>query len=38
VRALESLRFASPATMLALDDAPAVFPWRERETASTSGN
>jgi hypothetical protein len=28
VRALESLRFASPHTMLALDDGPAVFPWR----------
>lgn len=26
--ALEALRFASPQTMLALDDAPAVFPWR----------
>jgi len=26
--ALESLRFASPGTMLALDDASAVFPWR----------
>lgn len=28
VAALESLRLASPRTMLALDDAPAVFPWR----------
>ena len=28
VAALESLRLASPKTMLALDDAPAVFPWR----------
>jgi hypothetical protein len=26
--ALESLRLASPLTMLALDDAPAVFPWK----------
>ena len=26
--ALESLRLASPRTMIALDDAPAVFPWR----------
>lgn len=26
--ALESLRLASPGTMLALDDAVAVFPWR----------
>jgi hypothetical protein len=30
VNALESLRFASPGTMLALDDASAVFPWRDR--------
>jgi len=28
VAALESLRLASPKTMLALDDAQAVFPWR----------
>ena len=28
VTALESLRLASPKTMLALDDAPAIFPWR----------
>jgi hypothetical protein len=28
VAALESLRLASPGTMLALDDAVAVFPWR----------
>jgi hypothetical protein len=28
IAALESLRFASPSTMLALDDASAVFPWR----------
>jgi hypothetical protein len=27
MHALESLRFASPRTMIALDDAPAVFPW-----------
>ena len=26
--ALVSLRLASPGTMLALDDAPAIFPWR----------
>jgi hypothetical protein len=26
--ALESLRFASPRTMIALDDAPSIFPWR----------
>jgi hypothetical protein len=31
VRALEELRLASPRTMLALDDAPAVFPWHEGE-------
>ena len=30
VNALDSLRFASPGTMLALDDASAVFPWRDR--------
>ena len=29
--ALESLRLASPRTMIALDDAPAVFPWRPLE-------
>lgn len=28
VSALESLQFASPQTMIALDDAPAVLPWR----------
>ncbi len=28
VAALESLRLASPGTMLAVDDASAVFPWR----------
>jgi hypothetical protein len=28
VAALESLRLASPRTMLAVDDAGAVFPWR----------
>jgi len=28
VAALESLRFASPRTMIAVDDGPAVFPWR----------
>jgi hypothetical protein len=28
VNALESLRLASPATMIALDDAAATFPWR----------
>lgn len=28
VSALESLRFASPRTMIAVDDGPAVFPWR----------
>ncbi|HEV7557447.1 MAG TPA: hypothetical protein VGO00_18410 [Kofleriaceae bacterium] len=31
VRALESLRLAAPTTMLALDDASAVFPWRGRQ-------
>lgn len=29
VAALESLRLSSRDTMLALDDAPATFPWRE---------
>ncbi len=28
VHALESLRFASPRTMIAVDDGPAIFPWR----------
>jgi hypothetical protein len=28
VAALESLRLASPKTMLAVDDGPAQFPWR----------
>ena len=28
VRALESLQLASPQTMIAVDDAPAVLPWR----------
>lgn len=28
VQALEALRLWSPLTMIALDDAPAVFPWR----------
>ena len=28
MQALESLRLASPLTMIALDDAPAVFPWK----------
>jgi hypothetical protein len=28
VHALEELRLASPSTMIALDDAPSVFPWR----------
>jgi hypothetical protein len=32
VSALESLRFASPMTMIALDDASAVFPWRVEPT------
>jgi hypothetical protein len=36
VRALESLRFASPRTMLALDDGPAVFPWRPLDPASAT--
>ena len=31
VSALESLRLASPRTMIALDDAPSVFPWRPSE-------
>jgi hypothetical protein len=31
VAALESLRLASPGTMLALDDACAIFPWRTAE-------
>jgi hypothetical protein len=30
MRALEALRLAAPTTMIALDDAPAVFPWRDR--------
>jgi hypothetical protein len=30
VAALKSLGLASSSTMIALDDAPAVFPWRER--------
>ena len=29
VAALESLRLASPRTMIAVDDASAVFPWRD---------
>jgi hypothetical protein len=32
VSALESLRFASPMTMIACDDASAVFPWRVEPT------
>jgi hypothetical protein len=28
VSALESLQLASPHTMIAVDDAPAVLPWR----------
>ncbi|HEY5923272.1 MAG TPA: hypothetical protein VIV11_16445 [Kofleriaceae bacterium] len=32
MQALESLRLASPLTMIALDDAPAVFPWKTAET------
>jgi hypothetical protein len=28
VAALDSLRLASPRTMIAVDDGPAVFPWR----------
>jgi hypothetical protein len=34
IAALESLRLASPRTMLALDDAPAMFPWRTEESTS----
>lgn len=29
VHALESLGFASPDTMIAVDDGPAVLPWRD---------
>lgn len=35
VTALEALRFASPRTMIALDDAPAIFPWRRVEAVAT---
>lgn len=28
IAALESLRLSTPSTMLALDDAPAIVPWR----------
>jgi len=36
VNALDSLRLASPLTMIALDDAPAVFPWK-RDDAQLRG-
>jgi hypothetical protein len=34
VHALESLRFASSRTMIAVDDGPAVFPWMASQKRS----